>query len=274
VHLTDPSKGETVTSTVGRLENRTAVVTGGTEGLGRAIVELFLREGARVVTSGRSPEKGARLLDDVAAGDALRFVPGDSRRRDDAERVVDHCVDAWGSVDILVNNVGGGAGFGRVHELSDEAWTFAIELNLNSAFFATRRALPSMLERRRGRIVNMSSVEGKQPTMAAIAHYVTAKHALHGFTKAVALEYGRSGITCNAICPGSVPTKSRPTGEAAAQAAGITYEEFVNHFVDATKTGELNTAEQVAEVALLLAGDLGAGITGVLWSVDGGTANW
>lgn len=110
--------------------------------------------------------------------------------------------------------------------------------------------------------------------MPAVSHYVTAKHALHGFTKAVALEYGREGITCNALCPGAVPTGSRPTGDAAARAAGMTREQFVTHFVDATKTGRLNTPEEVAAVAVLLASEAGGGITGALWSVDGGTSSW
>jgi NAD(P)-dependent dehydrogenase (short-subunit alcohol dehydrogenase family) len=256
------------------LHDRVAIVTGGTEGIGRATAEAFLAEGARVVISGRSVEKGEAACAEIGAGDALVFVAADACVRDGAESVIDACLARFGTVDVLVNNVGGGAGFARVHELTDDAWHRALTLNLDSAFWATRRALPAMMAQGRGRVINMSSVEGKQATMAAISHYVTAKHALHGFTKAVALEYGPLGITCNAICPGKVPTESVPTGQAAAAAAGVSYDEFLAHFVDGTKTRRLNTAAEVAAVALLLAGEHGAGITGVLWSVDGGTASW
>jgi NAD(P)-dependent dehydrogenase (short-subunit alcohol dehydrogenase family) len=258
----------------GSLEGRKALVTGGTEGIGRAIAEAFLVEDATVVISGRSVEKGQEALASLNAGGSLSFVQADATQRESAERVVDHCVAELGSLDVLVNNVGGGAGFARVHELSDEAWDRAMDLNLKSAFWATRRALPSMLDHGWGRIINISSVEGKQATMAAISHYVTAKHAVHGFTKAVALEYGPSGITCNAICPGGVPTSSRPAGEAAAAAAGMTHADFVQHFLEGTKTKRLNTPAEVAAVAVLLASDLGSGITGALWSVDGGTSSW
>jgi 3-hydroxybutyrate dehydrogenase/3-oxoacyl-[acyl-carrier protein] reductase len=256
------------------LEGRVALVTGGTEGLGRAVAEAFVAEGATVMISGRSMEKGEHALKSIDAGPFLHFVQGDGTQRASTENVVDHCREHLGAVDVLVNNVGGGTGFGRVHELGDEAWERALILNVHSAFWATRRALPTMMNHGWGRIINMSSVEGKQATMAAISPYVTAKHALHGFTKAVAYDYGTDGITCNAICPGKVPTESRPTGEAAAAAAGLTYEEFIGHFLESTKTKRLNSAAEVAAVAVLLASEAGAGITGVTWSVDGGTSSW
>jgi NAD(P)-dependent dehydrogenase (short-subunit alcohol dehydrogenase family) len=256
------------------LEGRVALVTGGTEGLGRAIAEAFLGEGATVMISGRSAEKGELALKSIDAGPSLGFVQSDGTQRASTENAVDYCLDQLGWLDVLVNNVGGGTGFGRVHELGDEVWERAMLLNVHSAFWATRRALPSMMARGWGRIINMSSVEGKQATMAAISPYVTAKHALHGFTKAVAFDYGPDGITCNAICPGKVPTESRPTGEAAASAAGMTYHEFIDHFLEATKTKRLNSPAEIAAVAVLLASELGAGITGVTWSVDGGTASW
>jgi NAD(P)-dependent dehydrogenase (short-subunit alcohol dehydrogenase family) len=256
------------------LEERVAVVTGGTEGLGRAVASAFLREGASVVITGRSAEKGKRAADELGGLGVVRFVRADAAARDEVNAAIDLVVEDFGRLDILVNNIGGSANFARVHELTDEAWQHAMTLNLHSTFWATRRALPTMMARGYGRIINMSSVEGKQATMPAVSHYVTSKHALHGFTKAVALEYGREGITCNAICPGAVPTSSRPTGDAAAKAAGLTREQFVAHFVDGTKTGRLNTPDEVAAVAVLLAGELGGGITGALWSVDGGTASW
>jgi NAD(P)-dependent dehydrogenase (short-subunit alcohol dehydrogenase family) len=256
------------------MDGRVALVTGGTEGLGRAIAEAFIAQGATVMISGRSREKGEQALESMGAGPSLCFVAADATDRGSTENLVDRCVEQLGSVDVLVNNVGGGTGFGRPHELSDDTWDRAMVLNVKSAFWAVRRSAPSMMKKGWGRIINMSSVEGKQATMAAISPYVSAKHALHGFTKAVAFDYGPDGITCNAICPGKVLTESRPVGEAAAAAAGMTYEEFLGHFIDATKTKRLNSAAEVAAVAVLLASELGGGITGVTWSVDGGTASW
>jgi 3-hydroxybutyrate dehydrogenase/3-oxoacyl-[acyl-carrier protein] reductase len=126
-----------------------------------------------------------------------------------------------------------------------------------------------------GRIINISSVEGKQANKPAISHYITNKHAIHGLTKATAFEYGTQGITCNAICPGAVDTDlMRAAGPAAAEAEGISYEDWLGRFAEHAATKKITTVEQVAAVASLLASEAGAGITGTLISVDGGTAQW
>ena len=108
-----------------------------------------------------------------------------------------------------------------------------------------------------------------------VSNYVTTKHALHGLTKAVAFEYGAVGITCNAICPGAVETDMMMTGgPEAAKSAEITYEQFLENFANESMIKRLNTSEEVAAMALLLASDHGAGITGALLNVDGGTSSW
>jgi len=174
-----------------------------------------------------------------------------------------------------VNNTGGCDGFALIHELSDTAWSRAMDWTLNSAFWATRRALPSMLERGWGRVICISSVEGKRASQPAIGHYITSKHALNGFVKVVAVEYGAHGITANAICPGAVETDSLAVaGRKAAEAAGISYEQFLAQYAGQAMTGRLNTVEEVAAVATLLASDAGAGMTGGLINVDGGTSPW
>ena len=132
-----------------------------------------------------------------------------------------------------------------------------------------------MLERGWGRVVCISSVEGKRASQPAIGHYITSKHALNGFVKAVAVEYGAHGITANAICPGAVETDSLAVaGRQAAQAAGISYEQFLAQYASQAMTGRLNTVEEVAAVATLLSSDAGAGMTGGLINVDGGTSPW
>lgn len=151
----------------------------------------------------------------------------------------------------------------------------AFHWNVSSAFWTVRRAVPAMLANGFGRIINISSVQGKQANRSNASHYVTFKHALNGFTKAVALEYGRAGITCNAICVGAVETDlMRAAGPEAAAAAGISYDQYKQRYADAAMTGRLNTADEVAGMARLLASDAGAGITGALLNVDGGTCSY
>ncbi len=256
-----------------KLAGRVAAITGGTRGIGRAIAEAFLAEGARVVVNGRSPEKGARCLAEMGAGERAHFVAGDVRVQADVERVVDQTIAHYGRIDVLVNNAGGSSGFAPVAELRDEAWNEALDWMLNSTFWATRRALRDMLSRRWGRVINVSSVEGKRANKGNVAHYITNKHAINGFTKAVAFENGPLGITCNAICPGAVETDlMQGPGRAAAEASGISYEAFVERYAQESAIKRLNTVQEIAAVAVLLASEAGGGITGALLDVDGGSA--
>ena len=151
----------------------------------------------------------------------------------------------------------------------------ALAWNLNSTFWATRRALRYMLPNQRGRIISISSVEGKQATKPMISHYITNKHAINGFVKAVACEYGPAGITSNAICPGAVETDTmRTAGADAAAAANITYDQFLAGYAEDSMIKRLNTSKEVAAMAVLLASDEGGGITGGLLNVDGGSSSW
>jgi 3-hydroxybutyrate dehydrogenase/3-oxoacyl-[acyl-carrier protein] reductase len=257
------------------LDKRVAVITGGSRGIGRGIAEAFAAQGAAVVISGRSKDKGEQALDEMGAGDRVMFVQTDVRRQADVNNLIDQAAQRYGSVDILVNNAGGSDRFALVHEMTDEAWQNALDFNLNAAFWGTRRALRYMLERGWGRIINISSVEGKQANKPAVAHYITNKHALNGLTKAVAYEYGTQGITSNAICPGAVETDTmRELGPQAAAGAGITYQQFLDNYAQESAIKRLNKVEEVAAMATLLASEIGGGITGALINVDGGTAQW
>lgn len=257
------------------LDKKVAVITGGTRGIGRGIAEAFAAAGAAVVLSGRSPDKGQQALNEMGIGDRAMFVPCDVRRQADVNHLVDQAAQRYGSVDIMVNNAGGSDGFALVHEMTDEAWLNALDFNLNAVFWGTRRALRYMLERGWGRIINISSVEGKQGNKPAVSHYITNKHAINGLTKAVATEYGTKGITCNAICPGAIETDTmRELGPQAAASAGITYQQFLENYAAESAIKRLNTVEEVAAMATLLASDLGGGITGSLINVDGGTSQW
>ncbi len=258
---------------IAELEGKTAVVTGGSRGIGRGIAEAFVGAGANVVISGTNAEKGAKALEEMNGGPAVTFQRADARSKADTEALIDAAVATYGSVDILVNNAGGSSRFALVADLSDEAWTEASDWILNSAFWATRRALPSMTASGWGRIISISSLESKTMQTPMAAHYATFKHALNGFTRCVAVEYAEAGITANAICPGAVETDLMITvGADSAAAAGISYEQFLDNYAKQALTKRLNTVEEVAAVALLLASRAGAGITGTTINVDGGTA--
>ena len=159
-----------------------------------------------------------------------------------------------------------------VAELTDEALRVTLQWNLWSTFWCTRRALRAMMPRRFGRIINVSSLAGKwgKPVTGA---YVAAKHAVNGLTKTCAAEAGPHGITVNALCPGAMETDVfLEVGPRIAAERNLTYEEFLGSFCADAATKELTKPADVATVAVLLASDAGAGITGSVISVDGGTA--
>jgi len=254
------------------LDGKVAAVTGGTRGIGRAIAEAFVREGAKVVINGRNEEKGQQALKEMDAGDAAVFVAGDAKLREDCERVVDTTVDKFGRIDIMVNNAGGAGNHAAVVDLTDEAFDDALRWILWSTFWCTRRSLQHMIPQKWGRIINVSSLEGKcgKP---GVSTYVTAKHAINGLTKSCAHEVGTLGITVNALCPGGIETDiMAEEGPKAAELMGMTYQEFLNWYAKESATKRLCEVEDVAAVAVLLASDVGGGITGSLISIDGGTA--
>ena len=257
-----------------KLEGRVAAVTGGSAGIGRGIAEAYLAEGASVAVMARNAEKAEKMLAEVGAGDRLIFVQGDAMDQASVEGFVDQTAAHFGRVDILINNAGGAGDLQPTISLSDESFDECMKWNVYSTFWGTRRALKYMTEQSWGRIINISSMEGKhgKPVLTA---YTTAKHAINGMTKSVAREVGTQGITVNAICPGLVITDIvRDNGPNTAAAMGMTFDEMVDLFSKEAAIERPNTVEEVAAVAVLLASDLGGGITGALMSVDGGTAQY
>ena len=255
-----------------QLEGRVAAVTGGTAGIGRGIAEAFLAEGAQVALMARNRDKAERVLAELDLGDRAVFIAGDAMVQDEVEGFIDQAVKHFGRLDVLVNNAGGAGDLQPLVDLSHEAFDLAIKWNLYSTFWATRRALPGMLERGFGRIINISSVEGKigKPVFTA---YTAAKHAVNGMTKSLAQEVSAQGVTANAICPGLVITDIvKDNGPATAEAMGLSFDEMVDLFAQESAIKRPNTVEEVAAVAVLLASDAGGGITGATLSVDGGSA--
>ena len=255
-----------------KLKGKVAAITGGSAGIGLAIATAFLREGASVAIMARDPTKGASAVDKLGGGEHSVFIQGDATVQADIEGFVDGTIERFGRIDILVNNAGGAGELLPLVELTDESFDHTMKLCVYSTFWATRRALRPMLDQQFGRIINISSVEGKigKPVFSS---YTAAKHAVNGLTKSTAQEVGTEGITVNAICPGLIITDIiKASGPATAKAMGLTFEEMVNLFSQESAIKRPNQVEQVAETAVLLASDVGAGITGATWSVDGGTA--
>jgi len=257
---------------MGDLDGRVACITGGTRGIGRATAEAFLREGAQVVINGRSAEKGQQALDEINAGDNVHFIPGDVKQREDCEALIQGTVDRYGKIDILFANAGGASNHAPVAQLTDEAMQDSLTWNFWHTFWTMRAALNHMIPQESGRIICNSSVEGKMGK-PALSIYVVAKHAINGLVKSAAQEVGTLGITVNAVCPGAIETDiMMAEGPGAAESMGMTYEELLGMFSEESAIKRLNEVEDVAEVNVLLASDIGAGITGSLISIDGGTS--
>ncbi|HQV56522.1 MAG TPA: SDR family NAD(P)-dependent oxidoreductase [Ilumatobacteraceae bacterium] len=258
------------------LDGRVAVISGGTRGIGRAIAEAFLRDGAKVVVSGRDQAKGdqaiAEMNDELGATGNVAFVQSDATKRADCERLIDTAIEQFGRVDILVNNAGGSKNNAPVAQLTDEAMDYALTVNLWSTLWCTRKALEHMIPQQWGRIINISSVEGKMGK-PGLSTYVAAKHAVNGLTKSCAQEVGTLGITVNALCAGAIETDMMKTeGPPAAESMGMTYQGLLDLFAQESAIKRLNEVEDVAAVASLLVSEAGAGITGSLISIDGGTS--
>jgi len=256
-----------------QLEGKVAAITGGTAGIGLGIAEAFVREGAFVLIMGRNAERGAAAVAALGGSDKAAFFCGDVKQQAEVEAFVQAAIDVRGKLDILVNNAGGADGLGSpIWEFSDEMWHDTMTWNLHSTFWGMRAGMRHMVANGSGRVINISSVEGKhgKPILTA---YVTAKHAINGLTKSAAKEAGTTGVTVNAICPGLIITDIvKRNGPETAAGMGLTFEGMVDLFAAESAIKRPNTVEEVAAVAVLLASDVAAGITGATYSVDGGTA--
>ena len=159
---------------MGVLDGRVACITGGSRGIGRGIAEAFLREGAHVVITGRDPAKAQRTLDELGAGDAAHFVQGDVTKRDDCEGAIAATVEHFGKIDILVPNAGGGTDYAPVAQLTDESMAFGLTYNFWHTFWTMRAAFGHMIPQGFGRVMAISSVEGKVGKPGISPYVVTA----------------------------------------------------------------------------------------------------
>lgn len=243
------------------LSGRTAVVTGGAAGIGRATAEVLVKRGANVVIGDRSLRAAQEAADRL--GDRCVSIEYEAGDEGSIRELVRSAVRTFGGIDILHNNVAITADAwgtdGRLIDTSVEVWDRTMSVNLRSAFVATQEALPSMLEAGRGAIINMGSVAGMRAANSLIA-YGTSKAAMIGFTQYVAVQYGAKGIRCNAVSPGSVLTEQVAEAHPKAESAAA-------RVVPMKRIG---TVREVAELVAFLAGDAASYINGQNIPVDGG----
>jgi 3-hydroxybutyrate dehydrogenase len=258
-----------------QLNGKTAVITASTRSIGRAIADAYVAHGANVVVSGRDPAKGQRCLDEMGAGAQAIFVACDATKREEVEALVDTAIAHYGQLDILVLNAGGVGQTAGVMDMTDEEWQYELDLNLNHTFWGMRRALPHMVARGTGRVIAISSVEGKLGK-PGIPGYVANKHAINGLVKSAAHEVGTTGVTVNAICPGIVLTDMfYESGPETIKVMGLPdLDALAALFAADSAIKRPNTVEEVAAAAVMLASDRAAGMTGCLFPVDGGSAQY
>jgi dihydroanticapsin dehydrogenase len=249
-----------------RLKGKAALVTGGGAGIGLASALAFLREGARVVAADLSEEAG-RAAVARAAGEGLDlgFVHGDVSREAEARLMVDETVRRLGRLDILFNN----AGIlieKPAHELTEEEWDRVLDVNLKGVFLVSKHAVPRMLAQGGGAIVNTASVSALVADPGAAA-YCASKGGVAMLTKAMALDYAKSGIRVNAVCPGWVDTGMF---RQEARTRGLGLEEYRRRAAEQQPTGRIGTPEEIAPLVVFLASDEASFVTGALYVADGG----
>lgn len=241
------------------LKGKTALVTGGTRGIGEAIVRSFAREGCNVAfTYKSSADKANALTEELQAlGVTVKGYQSDAASYAESEKLVDEVVKDFGGIDILVNN----AGITRdnlILRMTEEQWDEVINANLKSAFNLTKHVSKLMLRAKAGSIINLTSIIGEKG-QAGQSNYAATKAGVIGFTKSIADEFGSRGIRCNAIAPGFIETDM----------TGVLPEETRKAILAQIPMKRMGTPEEVADAALFLASDLSKYVSGQVLSVCG-----
>lgn len=247
-----------------RFKGRVAIITGGTQGMGKAAALGFAKEGARVVINGRNAENLNKTADEIrSVGGTVTVVPGDVTRSDIIKAIVAAALEQYGRIDILFNYVGGDPNLAPLTpfiEQTEEFWDRMIDLNLKSTIIMSRAVLDSMIKQKFGKIINTAAIAGRVggPRMAV---YSAVKGGVIAFTKALALEVAPYNINVNCVSPGPIDTPGFNK---------IFTGEIRKHVSDIVPLGRVGLPEEVASAVLYLASDDAAFITGQTLAVDGG----
>ncbi len=244
---------------MGLLEGKTALITGGSRGIGKAIVERFIAEGASVAFTYRSSAASSEeIVTNLNVGERLKAYKSDASSYTDAEALIKTVLEDFGKIDILINN----AGITKdtlMLRMGEEQWDQVMDVNLKSVFNLTKHVMRPMLKNRGGSIINMSSVVGVFGN-AGQANYAASKAGIIGFTKSIAKEVGSRGIRCNAIAPGFI----------ASEMTAELDEKVQENYISNIPLKRFGTGEDVSNACVYLGSDLSTYVTGQVLSVCGG----
>lgn len=238
------------------LDQKVAIVTGGASGIGRACVELFVKEGAKVVITDLNENEGEKLADDL--GENTFFIKADSSSAADNKMIVEKTVEKFGALHIAVNNAGISGESNTVSNMSPEGWNKVIAVNLNGVFYGMHYQIPE-IKKVGGSIINMASILGAVGFENSAA-YVAAKHGVIGLTKTAGWEYGTQGVRVNAVGPAFINT---PLLE-------VLDSDTLNFLKSQHAFQRLGESNEVAELVLWLASDKSSFATGTYYPIDGG----
>ncbi len=251
----------------GNLQDKVALVTGGGSGIGKATSLAFAREGCKVVIADVNVEGGEETVGMIEnSGSQAIFVRADVSKAADVKNMVEAAVKSYGRLDYAHNNAGISGVYKSTHEYPEDGWDQVIDINLKGVWLCMKYEIPQMLEQGEGAIVNTASQLGLV-ALKGSSCYVASKHGVAGLTKTAAIEYARSGIRINAVCPGAIDT---PMTMRDPIDGGPTQEEMaVRHPV-----GRIGEPEEIAEAVVWLCSDAASFVVGHTMLVDGGYVAW
>jgi 3-oxoacyl-[acyl-carrier protein] reductase len=242
-------------------KTRVALITGAGRGMGKSVAQIFCARGARVVINDTNLELAREAASELAASGAKTFAVGGSvANSNDVQSMITQTVERFGRLDILVNNAGVLRPT-KVIDIPEDEWDFILDVNLKGTFLCSQAALPEMQKNNWGRIINFSSTAGKNISTVGGAHYTAAKAGILGFTRHLAKEVARDGITVNAVCPGLIDTE---------MVRATISDERTQQYAESFPIQRLGKPEEVAELVAFLASDEAAYITGASLDINGG----